>query len=130
MILESRFPLLVALATDGQGMAHGLSTISAGSQLPSLPLTHFHTHTAPFGLHSGKYLKNIHIERKIGKFITMLIFIFKIHTEKTEKIERVRGKIESVRVFWEKCAKPKQNAGYSKDPIKIPKRPKKQQYDF
>jgi len=23
-------------------------------------------------------------------------------------------------VFWEKCAKPKQNAGYSKDPIKIP----------
>jgi len=40
------------------------------------------------------------------------------------------GKIESVRVFWEKCAKPKQNAGYSKDPIKIPKRPKKQQYDF
>jgi len=93
VILESRFPLLVALATDGQGMAHGLSTISAGSQLPSLPLTHFHTHTAPFGLHCGKYLKNIHTERKIGKIHNDAHFHFQnTYRENRKNIERVREK--------------------------------------
>jgi len=75
-------------------------------------------------------LKNIHTERKIGKIHNDAHFHFQnTYRENRKNIERV-GKIESVRVFWEKCAKPKQNAGYSKDPIKIPKRPKKQQYDF